>query len=216
MHLLRSFSNASLLLHHHFDVFNLEHIFSNSHPLRLSSWIRLFLVLEGEKTRRQINKQALILQTIYVWWAIAVTVLPLQTPGVFFLFIYFYIFFISKFGMFSCIPNMPAYGSSDCGNYLCQLLWTYSIWVSSPDGDALKWLIRVIQMAEQWWDQSSTMLNTPATPHPPTPSHPPRRETWLKAVNGFTACFPISAWRGSTTCACHLWKLCCSIHCCLQ
>lgn len=139
-----------------------------------------------------------------------------SNSGSFYLFIYLYIFFISKFKIFSCIPNMPAYGSSDCGNYLCQLLWTYSIWVSGPDGDALKWLIWVIQMAEQWWDQSSTMLNTPANPHPPLPSHPPRREWWLKAVNGFTACLPISFWRVSTPCACHLWKLYCGIHCCLQ
>lgn len=61
--------------------------------------------------------------------------------------------------------SVITYGWSDCGNYLCHLLWTYSIWVSGlwwkqlkvgDLGDGGK-----IQMAKQWRDQSSTM-------HPPT------------------------------------------------
>lgn len=61
--------------------------------------------------------------------------------------------------------SVATYGWSDCGNYLCHLLWTYSIWVSGlwwkqlkvgDLGDGGK-----IQMAEQWRDQSSTMHFSP-------------------------------------------------------
>lgn len=60
--------------------------------------------------------------------------------------------------------SVATYGWSDCGNYLCHLLWTYSIWVLGlwwkqlkvgDLGDGGK-----IQMAKQWRDQSRTI-------HPP-------------------------------------------------
>lgn len=35
-------------------------------------------------------------------------------------------------------PSVVTYGGSDCGNYLCHLLWTYSIWVSGPQWKELK------------------------------------------------------------------------------
>lgn len=35
-------------------------------------------------------------------------------------------------------PSVVTYGWSDCGNYLCHLLWTYSIWVSGPQWKELK------------------------------------------------------------------------------
>lgn len=112
MHLLRSFSNASLLLHHHFDVFNLEHIFSNSHPLRLSSWIRLFLVLEGGKTRRQISKQALILQTIYVCDELSLSLFCHFKLGEFFIYLFILMYFsfqsLKSFHAFQICQHMAA------------------------------------------------------------------------------------------------------------
>lgn len=35
-------------------------------------------------------------------------------------------------------PSVVTYGWSDCGNYLCHLLWTYWIWVSGPQWKQLK------------------------------------------------------------------------------
>lgn len=70
-----------------------------------------------------------------------------------------------KVGTCAHPASVATYGWSDCGNYLCHLLWTYSIWVSGlwwkqlkvgDLGDGGK-----IQMAEQWRDQSSTMHFSP-------------------------------------------------------
>lgn len=173
MHLLRSFSNASLLLHHHFDVFNLEHIFSNSHPLRLSSWIRLFLVLEGGKTRRQMSKQALILQTIYGLTAIAVTVLPLQTPGVFFfIYLFLYIFHFKVWNLFmhskyasiwqQRLWELSVSTSLDIFNLGLRPRWRRFKVVDSgdPDGGAV---VRSIKH-----DAEHTRHPSPPKPQPPT------------------------------------------------
>lgn len=76
---------------------------------------------------------------------------------------------------------MVTYGRSDCGNYLCHLLWTYSIWVSSPRGNSWKWVIWVMERGSRW--QSSGKINRAWCIFPTSTS----RQMWFNTVIGFTS-----------------------------
>lgn len=66
---------------------------------------------------------------------------------------------------------MTAYGCSDCGNYLCHLLWTFSIWVCGPDGDALKWF----DLGDP--DGGAVARSITLDAEPPSRGHPTGRES---------------------------------------
>lgn len=189
--------NVYLLLLWHFDIFNLVHVYNNIH-LEAFSLNNLKQVIPHQRRADMTsdwqvcpnitNHKCLFVNLGHYISPVSChsinhifmcSLLSLPTVGVFCL-------FFLKLEVFSCFPNMATYGGSNCGNYLCHLLWTYSIWVSSPNGNSLKRAIWVMKRRSRW--QCSGKINQAWCIFPTSTC----RQMWFNAVIGFTSSSSIS------------------------